>query len=121
VTTVEHRPLGLDSAVLAHAGPTAFWRVLQEERVVGALVRFDERGSGERFLYVVRNEHNQDLGIIDAGGRAYRERPHAQAEWIGTGTVVDGVAGILGLTGVVRLETTGVDELRPVAASGPGR
>jgi hypothetical protein len=46
----------------------------------------------------VRNVWNQELGRVDADGRAWRYRPHGdQPLWLGTGPVADGVFAILGL------------------------
>ena len=109
-TTVDSSPPGTGDAVILQAPATHAWRVVSAAGEVGLVVRFEEAATG-RFLYSVRNEHNQDLGIVDAEGRAYRFRPHAEPEWLSTGTVRDGVCSILGTPDGQMQELT-LDELR---------
>ena len=121
ITTVELRRAGIGSVALAQAPATRSWLVLDRGEIVGSVVRFDEGGGPERFVYSVRNEHNQDLGIVDSQGRAWRERPHREPEWIGTGAVLDGVRGILGTGAGTRLEEVGVERMRAAAEAGAVR
>lgn len=110
-TTVESSPPGLADAIVRHALPTHAWRVLSGGWEVGLVVRFEEGDTG-RFLYVVRNRHNQDLGLVDANGRAYRYRPYEEEpEWLSTGTMLDGALAILGIPGG-ELQELALDELR---------
>lgn len=82
-------PLGLE--------PTRAWRVKSEGEVVGSVIRFRETTPPHRVLFMVRNVHFQDMGRIDAKGRTWRERPHQEPDWVGTGTVAAGIRLILGL------------------------
>lgn len=96
-TTSTQDPPGIDRAVLTPVPAVRAWVVLEEGRVAGSVVRYAERGSEGRFLYVVRNLWDQDMGVVDELGRAWRKVPHAEDRWIGTGTVADGVRRILEL------------------------
>jgi hypothetical protein len=74
---------------------TRAWELVAEGRVIGVLVEFQERGGSRRF-FSVRNESQQELGMIDAQGRAWRFIPHAEdPEWLGTGTVLEGACRVL--------------------------
>lgn len=97
VTTVENAPPHLSSAVIRRGKPTAAWAAVENRVIRGYVVRFEPPCEPERFLYSVRNEHQQDLGVIDSIGRAYRYRPHAdEPDWVGSGTVLFGVRRMLG-------------------------
>ena len=111
-TRAETAPPGLNDAVIAHASASRAWAVFDGGRLVGSVVRYDEPGRRHRFLYTVRNVHSQDLGMVDDQGRAYRNRPHAEAEWVGTGTVLGGVRTILELGPEAEIREVSVDELR---------
>jgi hypothetical protein len=85
-----------EPCAVTHAAPVRAWRVVGPEREHGFVVRFQEEGASERTYFSVRNLHQQDLGIVDALGRAYRYRPHQRdPEWLGSGTVLDGARRIL--------------------------
>lgn len=78
------------------------WRVEEpgHEGTRGYVVFFRSEGTSRDSVYVVRNRWHQDLGMVDGLGRAYRYRPHQEeAEWLGTGTLVEGVTRILDLEG----------------------
>lgn len=94
-TTTTLEPAGLDRAVLTPVPAVRAWVVLDEGDICGSVVRYSERGQDGRFLYVVRNLWDQDLGVIDELGRAWRRVPHEEDRWIGTGTVAEGVRTIL--------------------------
>lgn len=84
-------------AQVAISEPVRAWEVLEDGLLAGALIEFVERG-GERRFFSVRNPHQQELGLVDAHGRSWRYRPHAdEPEWLGTGTILEGVRRILGL------------------------
>lgn len=83
----------------------AVWAARVRGVVVGRVVRLGG-SEGERY-FVVQNVHGQDLGLIDGQGRAWRARPHAEHEAVGTGTVADGAARILGEERVELLEVAG--------------
>jgi hypothetical protein len=98
ISTSESSPPGLSSAVVRRAEPTMAWAAAELRVVHGFVVRFEPPGDPARFVYSIRNEYQQDIGVIDATGRVYRYRPHAdEPEWIGSGTVHFGVRRILGL------------------------
>ena len=97
VTTEHTAPFLPTDAVIESTQVTQAWEVVDSGRAVGSVVRFEVPGEPGRFLYSVRNTYSQDLGLVDALGRAWRQRPFQDsAEWIGTGTVLDGIRGILG-------------------------
>ena len=97
VTTTQSSPPGLSSAIVRRARPIAAWGAVENQMITGYVARFEPPGDPDRFIYSIRNEHQQDLGVIDSFGRVYRYRPHAdEPEWIGSGTVLFGVRRILG-------------------------
>jgi hypothetical protein len=62
----------------------------------GFVVLFEASNSPQEAVYVVRNLYQQDLGIVDAWGRAFRYQPHEDdPEWVGSGSVIRGVQQIL--------------------------
>lgn len=75
------------------------WEIVHEGARVGSVVLFQDRGRIDDSIYVVRNAWQQDLGLIDGLGRAYRYLPHhKEPAWIGSGTIELGAERILGLT-----------------------
>jgi hypothetical protein len=81
--------------------------------VRGSLVRYEEQGQAARSFFTVRNAQGQAVGLIDAAGRAYRYRPHQrEAEWLGTGTVLEGARRILGVE-------SGAELVEVALAAGP--
>ncbi len=73
------------------------WEFVHEGRVAGVLVEFQEN-HGERRFFSVRNAAQQELGLVDEHGRAWRFVPHGEdPEWLGTGTVLEGARLVLGL------------------------
>lgn len=106
-TQVRHQLRNEAEAQVTISAAVRAWEVVEAGRVVGVLVEFEERG-GERRFFSARNPEQQELGMIDEQGRAWRYRPHAsEPEWLGTGTVSEGVRRILELgTGAELLEVT---------------
>lgn len=96
-TTTATAPPGLQNAVVHSVPVERAWIVSEGGTVVGSFLRYGESVGSQRFLYVVRNVHHQDLGMVDQLGRAIRYRPHAEPEWLGTGTLQQGVCRVLGL------------------------
>jgi hypothetical protein len=85
------------AAEAAWSAPTRAWEVVSDGRVVGVVVEFRESGDGRRF-FSVRNPEQQELGMVDEHGRAWRIRAHeAEPEWLGSGTVAEGAARVLDL------------------------
>ena len=109
ITTTESQPPGIDDREVAQAAAVRSWLAQGPPGpALGCVVRLEtpERGEGAdgRFFFVVRNLYSQDLGLIDALGRAYRYRPHAaEPEVLGSGTVAEGAARILAADGPVDL------------------
>jgi hypothetical protein len=70
------------------------WRVVEDGRPIGYVVRFQELDGGTFFS--VRNPWQQDRGMIDHLGRAWAFRLHAgEPVRVGAGTVAQGAARIL--------------------------
>lgn len=96
VTESLDRPVGLDQSAPTLSRAVEAWEVVEAGRVVGTVVVFEVQGTGERF-FQVRNPHQQELGMVDAEGRWWRYAPASpEPEWLGTGTVRDGVCLLLG-------------------------
>jgi hypothetical protein len=95
-----------------HSTPRRAWRLLDGERLAGWVISFREEAGGEREFYSVRNEFQQELGLIDALGRAWRYRPFEERpEHIATSTVVEGARAILGASSAARLVEVSLAEL----------
>ena len=117
MTTRTSRP-ALSAAVgeLRVASPTRGWEVVHGSDVVGLVVYFRANGPAEDSVYMVRNIWHQDLGMIDAFGRAYRYMPHQEdPAWVGSGSVRQGVEHILGLSGCLLSEFPLAEERRPTS------
>lgn len=97
--TKTHRTQRYDQgAEAAWSAPERAWEVVERGRVIGIVVAFQESG-GERRFYSVRNAHHQELGLVDEHGRSWRYRAHeSEPDWLGSGTIAEGVGRILGLT-----------------------
>lgn len=96
-TTVEQSPAGAAETRPVVAARKAAWEVLTTGQVRGSVVRFREEQGAQRQIYVVRNEHGQDLGFVDSLGRAWRRRPfQEEAELLGTGGLLSGALLVLG-------------------------
>lgn len=96
-------PAGGALAVVEHAHAGNQFRFELDGRSVGEIMRFtpqDTQGvdQPERAYWSVRNRYGQELGMVDRLGRAWRRRPHAEPEWLSTGTVTEGARRILGLS-----------------------
>jgi len=108
VETTTHHPVGAGEEHTLHRVPlTATWDVVDAGRVIGAVLRFEREaapGAVSELIYIVRNEHGQDLGFVDALGRAWRKRPHAPDESVGAGTLEAGARRILAAGEGARLE-----------------
>jgi len=89
--------------------------------VVGSVVRYEEPSGEQRFVYSVRNVHGQDMGMVDRLGRAYRNRPHADPEWLSTGPVEEGVLAILGRGPGGYLREIPLEELEAQTSGAAGR
>jgi len=108
VTTETRRPV-LTQSEMRVGLPSRAWEVLdQNGDNVGIVVLFQAAGLLEP-AYMVQNVWHQDLGRVDQLGRAFRYVPHAEeALWIGSGTLTEGVEGIL-QSGPCQLIATSLD------------
>jgi hypothetical protein len=80
------------------------WEAVSGGRAIGVVVRFEVAARPEEAWFSVRNPHQQELGLVDTRGRAWRYRPAVgDSDWIGTGTVIEGVAQILAASHVLEL------------------
>jgi hypothetical protein len=87
----------MGAAVVMRSEAVFAWELRDAGSVVGYVVRFQTGETVSKVHYSVRNEHRQELGIVDADGRAWRYRAHQrEPEWLGTGTVTNGARLILG-------------------------
>lgn len=103
LTEVSHSPAPAPEAPPTISLPSRAWDVVGCSRVAGVVIEFSER-DGERRFFSVRNVEQQELGMVDAYGRAWRFLPHdEESEWLGTGTIAEGTGRILGLEGSVEL------------------
>jgi len=118
--TETESPVYVENAGIRRAKPSRIWSVVTEDGVVGEVVYCVSTGRPEDSFYMVRNLWQQDLGLIDSLGRAYRYVPHrSEPAWVVTGTVAQGAAGILLLAGECDLiEEEGFSE--PRAGTPPG-
>ena len=97
--------------------PARTWNVLVAGENVGRVVEFQAAQPPAAPMFIVQNAWSQDLGLIDEHGRAWRFRPHQrEAEWVGTGTVADGAAWILGAPECALAEVP-LERAREAAAS----
>jgi len=111
-TTSTSAPPNLSSAVVVRAMPQEAWQVKDGERVIGFVVRFETDSAGDKAYFSVRNEHQQELGIVDAQGRAWRYRAHQrEPDWVGSGTIENGARSILTGTSVMQLVPIALDRL----------
>ncbi|MSR62997.1 MAG: hypothetical protein EXS08_11185 [Planctomycetes bacterium] len=96
--TIATRSLSSSPTPLVRVGTQAkTWEVRSAGERLGLVVLFQERGLVRDSVYLVRNPWNQDLGLIDGLGRAYRYLPHEEEPaWVGTGTIAVGAQRILG-------------------------
>jgi hypothetical protein len=96
--------------------PTRAWRAAPEglESVtVGWVVQFDPAEGEREGYWSVRNAWHQELGMVDALGRAWRFEPHIEeARLVGAGTVAEGVGSILESAAGVTLLEVPMDQLR---------
>jgi len=96
VTTTERiaRP---QEVRVEHGAAARSWNAVAGGALLGRVVLFEAEDRPDAPVFMVQNEVGQDLGLVDGLGRAWRYRPHQRdAEWLGTGTVAEGVALILG-------------------------
>ena len=120
-TTTQESSTNSGARTVVRAAPTQAWDVVLDGEHFGRVVRFDVDGRPSETRFIVQNPYGQDLGLVDAVGRAYRYRPHAEAVWVGTGTVVEGIANVLDLTGRPTLKEVAFDAPREAGAKAEDR
>lgn len=120
-STTTREAAGLERAVLTPVPAVRAWVVAEGSTVRGSVVRYAEAGRDGRFLYVVRNEWDQDLGMIDEQGRAWRRTPHGPERWLGTGTVAAGVRTILDVGDDARLIERSIEEVEAATRAARAR
>jgi len=77
----------------------------------GYVVLFESAASPLDAVYVVQNLHQQDLGMIDSLGRAFRYLPHEKdPRWLGSGSIARGVQRILNTETVPTMNEVGFPE-----------
>ena len=90
--------------LVTRALPTRGWEVRDDGRLAGSVLLYTEPARASVGYYSVRNTQGQVLGMVDFDGRAWRYRLHEeQPEWLGTGTVLEGVRRILGTSALAAL------------------
>ncbi|HVS11319.1 MAG TPA: hypothetical protein VMS76_15725 [Planctomycetota bacterium] len=117
-TTETSQPAGIEQGQATVTRPLRAWRVREDGTLRGVVIEFADPAQpddpGRRF-YSVRNPWQQELGMIDANGRAWRfVPPRGEARWIATGTLVLGANAILELGPSGALEEAPLEELRRV-------
>jgi len=94
--TIETKRPIYRSQAARRASPTRMFEVEHEGIAQGYVVLFEAPPLPEDAVYIVRNMHQQDLGVIDALGRAFRYRPHEkEPTWLGSGSIPRGLQRIL--------------------------
>ena len=108
----------MDAAVVTHASAVFAWKLVDGGRMLGYVVRYATGETHSKTWYSVRNEHSQELGIVDADGRAWRYRAHQrEPEWLGSGTVTQGASRILDASAVAEMIATDVARLSESGAN----
>ncbi|MDP6762083.1 MAG: hypothetical protein QF903_06855 [Planctomycetota bacterium] len=117
VQVSERSPVGVVRGEPALCRPAAAWEVVCEGAVVGVVIEFREQGDASRRFFSVRNAHQQELGLVDGHGRAWRFSPHtAETECVGSGPLLEGAARILTLEGACRLFDVDLEALQTETA-----
>jgi hypothetical protein len=115
-TTRVEEPAGMQLAQPAQLEPARAWRVVDQGQTLGIVVQFEmanDPGSTAHHYYSVRNRLEQELGSIDALGRAWRFEVHQRdARLVATGTLLQGACAILGAAGAAQLVEEPLDTLR---------
>lgn len=97
----EESPAGIAQARPIPLSVQRTWRVEQQGVLLGYVVELESAREGDRPVgrcFSVRNELQQELGLIDGLGRAWRFELHQrEPRWVATGTVLEGARAILGV------------------------
>jgi hypothetical protein len=112
-TTRTETPPDLGSMTATRSLVTKRWEVREEGELRGLVLELTSQEDAPRIFFLVQNGEQQDLGIVDALGRAWRYRAHArEPDWVSTGTVSQGTRAILGLGPTAEMVAL-PDEIRP--------
>jgi hypothetical protein len=104
-TESQSQSAGPKMAIVTRTLPSRGWEVRDDGRLAGSVLLYTDPARASTGYYSVRNAQGQVLGMVDFDGRAWRYRLHEeQPEWIGTGTVLEGVRRILGTSALSALE-----------------
>ncbi|TAJ25325.1 MAG: hypothetical protein EPO68_00170 [Planctomycetota bacterium] len=104
-TTRERAPVDPADAAPVHSSAVRAWRVVEAGAVRGWVISYREDARDPREFFAVQNELRQELGLIDAQGRAWRYRPfQAEPEHLTSSTLADGARAILGASADAKLE-----------------
>jgi hypothetical protein len=116
-TTESHSQIaGPKIAIVTRTLPSKGWEVRDDGRLAGSVLLYEEPGNASAGYYSVRNAQGQVLGMVGLDGRAWRYRLHEpEPEWLGTGTVLEGVRRILGTSALSALDEA---ELASLAGAG---
>jgi hypothetical protein len=121
-TTTTSSPPNLSSAVVVRNLPQEAWQIVDGGRIAGFVVRFGTSDPRDKAYFSVRNEHQQELGIVDVEGRAWRYRAHQrEPDWLGSGTIAAGARSILGATEDAKLVPIALDRLAEASAAASPR
>lgn len=98
LTRQKETPVQAPPAIITQ--PQTAWSVIPTKSdssdSIGWVVRFQEEGDSARSFYSVRNVHHQELGLVDTLGRAWKYQPfQTEPDWLGSGSVSEGVSSIL--------------------------
>ncbi len=103
--------------------PVRAWKLEQDGRLRGFVVLFADPGQPDDTRsqhFSVRNAWHQELGTIDGLGRAWSFVPHQrEAQWMGTGTILEGARSILGGSAASVLDECDLGDLRGVLSHSP--
>lgn len=100
-------------AMVTKTEPIRGWALIVDGERQGWVVMFRNPEDESAEYYSVRNVYHQELGTLDHHGRAWRFVPHQrEAEWLGTGTVLEGARRILEFGPEAELEEVPLSELR---------
>jgi hypothetical protein len=112
MTESQSQSPGRKTAIVTRTLPVRGWEVRDDGRLAGSVLLYTEPGHEHTGYYSVRNSQGQVLGMVDFEGRAWRYRLHEEElEWLGTGTVVEGVRRILGTSALALLESAELGSL----------
>ncbi len=111
-STSESQPAAAEVAWITRTRAIQGWHVRDDGRLAGSLLLYSDPERPQTGYYSVRNPEGQVLGLVDFEGRAWRYRLHReQPDWLGTGTVLEGVRRILETSALSELESAPIESL----------